>query len=71
MGLLCQSGHLRILLRSQFGFGCVERVGFVFACVCVFFLNLFYFVFSFIPFCQYAFFPLSVTDDFLSLVYMC
>lgn len=27
MGLLCQPGHLRILLCSQPGFGCVERVG--------------------------------------------
>lgn len=69
MGLLCQSGHLRILLRSQFGFGCVERVGFVCACVYLFFFILF--CLFFYSFCQYAFFPLSVTDDFLSLVYMC
>lgn len=27
MGLLCQPGHLWILLCSQPGFGCVERVG--------------------------------------------
>lgn len=39
-------------------------------CLCLCFFK-FYFVFSFIPFCQYAFFPLSVTDYFLSLVLMC